>query len=103
MRLPSPVNKMDAASFAFQMGHFVWHNFGSMAVWQYGSMAVWQYGSMAVWQYGIENCQSVTAHFCKFCKQYQPISWNVPGLMASMSDRWYLVHWNYPLVAEDPQ
>jgi hypothetical protein len=37
-----------------------------------------------LWLYDIKNCQSATANFCA---QYQPISWNVPGLMASISDQ----------------
>jgi hypothetical protein len=63
MRFPGPVNKVDVAPVCNSTGSFPLTPF---------------------WQYRIENCQSVTAHFCE---QYQPISGNVSGLMASISDQ----------------
>jgi hypothetical protein len=56
--------------------------------------------SDTIWPYSIENCQNEAANFYE---QYQPILWNVPGLIASISDQWSIVPWNYLLVAENPQ
>jgi hypothetical protein len=48
---------------------------------------------LAVWD-GIENCQNVTGNLCE---QYQPISWNVPGSMTSISDNEVLCNEPIPI------
>jgi hypothetical protein len=63
LRLPGPVNQVDAVLFCFPKGSFPLAQF---------------------WPYDIENCERVTANFCE---QYQPISYNVPGLVALRSDQ----------------
>jgi hypothetical protein len=59
LRFPGPANKPDTAPACISNKSFLLAQF---------------------WQYGIENCLGVTANFCK---QYRPISWNIPGLIWS--------------------
>jgi hypothetical protein len=63
LRLPGSVNQVELAPFCTSSESFPPTHF---------------------WRRGIENCQSITTNFCE---QYQRISWNILGLMASISDQ----------------